>query len=77
MRAQCRQNRRQCIRRVGVIDDDRSAALVAGNELNAAGNTGQTAESCSGGSHRPAGRDHQPQRSKRVHRLKLAGDGQR
>ena len=61
---------------MGVIDDDRSAALVPGDELQAAGNTGQTGEGGGGGSHRAARRDHQPQRREGVHRLELAGERQ-
>ena len=51
MRAQRRKNRRERIRRMGVIDDDSAATLIRGDELQPAGDLGQTSESFRRGSY--------------------------
>ena len=66
------EHRRERIGGMGVIDDDRPAGLALGDELQAARNPGQPARAAIARFRRNTGRDRQPERRKRVHRLEAA-----
>ena len=74
MRAQSSEHGRERVGGMGVIDDDRGAGAMLGDELQPAGRSRQSAEPVEQRRGRRAGRERQPEGRERVHRLEFAGE---